>query len=205
MKGVTEKFPKKLKKGDVIIEPFELKEIPWRHNYNVISDGFPEGVIGRTGKFVRMIVDGEKGAEVMMSDTPMELKTNKEFCDKAHGHILIAGLGIGLLLNNILHKKEVLSVTIIEVNPNVISLVAKKYKDKRVTVIEGDIDTWVPPIEAVYDCIYFDIWPTVSTDNLPHITALHRKFRKYLNKRNPNNYMGSWVRDILRRRRRRGY
>lgn len=52
--------------------------------------------------------------QVVMSDTPMEKHTNQEFLDAAHGDVLIAGLGIGLIVMPLLDDPEITSITVVE-------------------------------------------------------------------------------------------
>lgn len=148
------------------------------------------------GEYTRMMV----GHKVMMSDTLMERTTNYELMRQARGHVLIAGLGIGLVLPDILRNEAVESVLVVESSRAVIDLVAPHYKHYKLTVLHADIFTW-RPVSDKFDVIYFDIWPDRNTDNLAEMTKLHRAFRKYLA---PDGWMDSWFRDELRRRKRRG-
>lgn len=47
------------------------------------------------GKYARLTVDGR----LFMSDTRMERITNGDFVRQAHGRVLIAGLGLGMILH----------------------------------------------------------------------------------------------------------
>jgi Ribosomal RNA adenine dimethylase len=145
------------------------------------------------GRYVRLYV----GGELMMSDTGMEKRSNVEVVSRAKGHVLIAGLGIGMITHPIAAKKEVKSITIVEKSPDVIKLVAPTLH-KKVTVVEGDIFTWVPP-KTKYDTLYFDIWAGICTDNLDDIAKLNRRFARY---KAQGAWSDSWQRDLLLHRRR---
>ena len=136
---------------------------------------------------------------VIMSDTWMEQKTNREIIDKANGDVLIAGLGIGLITLPILKKKSVRTVTIIEKEQEIIDLVAPYLPtNSKVKIICADIFKWEP--EQKYDTIYFDIWSSICGDNYPETKKLHKKYRNYLNRTNPKHYMDSWRRSDMKRK-----
>ena len=100
----------------------------------------------------------------MMSDTPMEKFTNQRFLNNASGDVLIAGLGIGMLPASLVEKDDVTSVTIVELNQEVIDLVEpliRKYvkNESKIKIVQGDA-YWYPknhPNER-YDFVYLDIW-----------------------------------------------
>lgn len=138
---------------------------------------------------------------LMMSDGPEEKRTNWEFVYKAKGSVFIAGLGIGMVLAEILKKKEVVSVTIVEKYQDVVDLVLPHFKDARVTCIVSDIFDYRPEKGTKYDTIYFDIWPDICTDNLEDIATLHQRFKHY---KAAGGWMGSWNQDYLRHLKRNG-
>lgn len=152
----------------------------------------------RPGEYTRLYV----GRTLMMSDTAMERRSNYDFVRNSHGHVLVAGLGIGLILEAILDKPEVESVTVIEKYQDVVDLVAPnllaKYPGK-LKVITADILDWRPPKGTLYNVIYFDIWPTICTDNLKDMEKLHRAFARKLDRKDPKAWMDSWQRDSLKR------
>ena len=164
-----------------------------------------EGLQCEDGKYVKLIVDGE----LVMSDTSMEKRSNMEFVHKAHGNVLVAGLGIGLIIKNVwdkLQSGEITKLTIIEKHPDVIKLVGPYYKHKRVEIIHADIMDWRPPKETKYDIIYFDIWPTIDAEkNLPEIRYLHNAFKSRLNRSNQNCWMDSWMKYRMQQEKRSCY
>jgi hypothetical protein len=94
----------------------------------------------------------------IMSDSYMETLKHEEFFQKAKGNILIAGLGIGMCHKALMEKKEVKSVTIVEINKDVIDLVWDHCdKDERFSLINEDILKWIPPKNKKYDVGWFDI------------------------------------------------
>ena len=161
------------------------------------------------GKHVRLYVDGT----LAMSDTCMERCSNYSFVRKANGNVLIAGLGLGLILLPALQKKEVKLIQVVEKNEDVMSVVVpqlhKYIRDhklnRRLMVVNADIFKYKPYKDEKWDTIYFDIWPTICTDNLKEITKLKRKFGRRLNRENSKCWMGAWQEDHLRNKKRGGW
>lgn len=153
------------------------------------------GIRTQPGTFARLRVDGC----TVMSDTGMEHRTNYEFIRRAHGHVLIAGLGLGLILHMLRERMDkIQSITVVELSQDVIDLVAPYYQMPKVKIVQGDINTWTPPARAVYDVIYFDIWPDICMDNLKLMAKLTRRFAKYKNRVNPEVWMECWSRPEMR-------
>lgn len=146
------------------------------------------------GDYVHLYVNGQ----LMMSDTPMEQRTNRHFVQVANGDVLIAGLGIGMVLLPVLQDPKVKSVTVVEKYQDVIDLVW--VKSPKLNIVCADIFDWKPAKGTKYHTIYFDIWPDVLEDNLEEMATLHRRFSKC--KVSPGAWMGSWMREELLSRRR---
>jgi len=160
------------------------------------------GMPVREGTYARLLINGS----IVMSDTQMEHRTNSAFLFHAHGHILLAGLGLGLVLQGLEDRMDrIQSITVVEINQDVIDLVAKHYKHSKIKVVQGDITTWTPPAGMKYDVIYFDIWPSISEDNLKLMAQLGRRFAKYKNRTNPAAWMESWSRPEMRANARSSY
>lgn len=145
-------------------------------------------------------VPDENMGEIIMSDTPDEIRDHARFMRRSHGDVLIAGLGIGMVLQGCAVKDEVKSVTVIELSPDVIKLVEAHYKAKpfghKVTIINADIFDWKPAKGVKFDCAWFDIWDNLCTDNLDEMAKLNRKFARICPEK------GSWGRELLLDRRR---
>lgn len=132
-----------------------------------------------------------KEGAIIMSDTPMEQDTNRGFLHRAHGDVLIAGLGIGMLLRPLQDAPEVKSITVIETNQELIDLInmAGFAFDKKTKIICGDILKWKPPRGKSYDCIWFDIWNSIGGANYKDMAKLHGRFKLHLR---TNGFMDSW-------------
>lgn len=185
-------------KGCARLERFTLTEEQARFaNTQTLFSGGRSFQRLRPGDYVRLMVNGE----LMMSDTDMEKITNLDIVANAHGKVMIAGLGIGLVIDNLREKIAngiIESIVIYEKYQDVIDLVASRYKDLPLEVRCADILQYIPPKQEKYDTIYFDIWPTIDVENLKEMAVLHQrwKYRKL-----PGAYMGSWMQDFLRNER----
>ena len=168
--------------GDYRIEHFSVDEDAarrtairaWRDEYVPAGD------------YTRLM----RGRTVVMSDTPMEKRTNWWIMHHAKGHVLLNGLGIGMVLRAILAKPEVISVTVVEKAPEVIELVGPTFSsDPRLTVIAADALEYQPPKDLRFDIVWHDIWDFICADNLPEMHRLHRKYGRRCAEQ------ASWCRD----------
>ncbi len=151
------------------------------------------------GKYARLHVAGASSMfSPMMSDTDMEWTTNRDVIRAANGDVLIGGLGLGFILRPILAKPEVTSVTVLEINGDVIDLVYPRILqagwpgESKLTIKHADALKWQAPKGVKWDTIYFDLWPEISTDNWPEIVRLKQRFARRLDRKNDRAWMGFW-------------
>lgn len=138
------------------------------------------------------------GSTVVMSDTGAEMSDHYAAIRNAKGHILINGLGIGMVLLNSMEKPEVTKATVIELSQDVIDLVAPHYKDlygDRLEIIQADSLEWKPPKNAKYGMVWHDIWTYICGDNYEQMKTLHRRFGRKA------EWQGSWCREECKRHR----
>ena len=126
------------------------------------------------GTYKRLMRD----REVIMSNTPDEINDALYFIYNDCGHVLINGLGLGVVVNALLAKESVTKITIIEQSEDVIKLVAPHITDKRVEIIHADAFKYNPPKDAVYDAVWHDIWDYITSENIPEMKKLHKKYAK---------------------------
>lgn len=169
--------------GDFELSHFEISA----NNFRAALDGIPPG------KYVKLT---EKGY-VVMSNTPMEVRTNTRFCIDAHGDVLIGGLGIGMILMEIQDKEKVRSITVIEKNQEVIDLVSIQLPfNEKVNIVHADVFEWKPYKGKRYDCIYMDIWNYINADVYrEEMIPLKRKYAHYLKPfaKSPKRFNKCWA------------
>ncbi len=118
-----------------------------------------------------------QGDDAWMMDVPSEAFTIDPLAQKAKGHVLAIGLGIGYYPFMALRNPQVIDVTVIEKAPEVIELFesvlhAQFPRPTDLKIIEGDaFDIFTPKGLAPYDTVFVDIWRSAD-DGYPLIEAL---------------------------------
>lgn len=147
----------------------------------------------------------KKGEGVMMSDTPMERNTNRDFIKRANGDVIIFGLGLGLIILPLLNEQEVKSIMVVELHQDLIDIVQpilKRFdKENKLTIIQGDcfkIHEQIPK-EKKFDCVYGDIWISICQDNYDEMKKLTKVWKYRLNRSNPNSFIDHWMQDFLKK------
>lgn len=167
--------------GDWKVETFEVQDRELSQMISMMKTG--RGV--PAGKYKAL----KRNGDIIMSNTPDEIRDFWRFVCRAKGSILVNGLGLGVLLKALLNKPEITDVTVIEKSEDVIKLVGETYrKDKRVTIIHADAFDYQPPKGKRYNAVWHDIWDNICSDNLEEIKRLHRKYGR------KTDYQESWCR-----------
>jgi hypothetical protein len=181
--------------GDWSVETFVVQEKELSQMISLFQTGrgVPEGTYKRL----------KRNGVVVMSNTPDEIRDFMSFVRMSHGHVLVNGLGLGVLLKALLDKPQVTKVTVIEQSEDVIKLVGDTYlSDERVSIIHCDAFKYEPPKGVKYNAVWHDIWDYITSDNLPEMIKLHRKYGRR------SEYQESWCRsqcEGIRERDRRYY
>lgn len=142
-------------------------------------DGRPPGL----GKFTSLVHE-RRGT--VMSDTLAEINDLRGYLYDLRGHILISGLGLGMVVNILTkcdpYKDHIQSLTVVEKDADVIKLVADFYRksDPRITIHHADTFTWQPPKGTKYDAAWHDIWDDICEDNRDEMSKLRRHYQKYV-------------------------
>ena len=151
------------------------------------------------GKYTRLAREGAWDA--IMTDTPAEIRDHLDPIYEAKGYILINGLGLGVVLNACLKKKEVEHCTVVEKSEDVIKLVAphyyKKFGHKRLTIVQDDAFTFnqpklIKPPSGKFDMVWHDLWDNICVDNLPEYTKLKRRYAKR------TRWQGCWAESFVK-------
>ena len=123
-----------------------------------------------------------------MNDLPPEDELNRQFCEVAHGAVLIAGLGLGFVLTWILGKPEVQSVTVVEKHQAIIEMVGPHFQHPKLTIINADIFGWEPTPEQKFDTI----WNDISLEVLDQLESIKEKQLTWLA---PHGWFARWSLD----------
>jgi len=80
--------------------------------------------------------------KVWMSLTPMEIATCRGGIRKAHGHVLIAGMGLSWIAKSVAQRKQVKTVTIVDINSDLLQFFGNLLQQEaptKVNLIASDI------------------------------------------------------------------
>lgn len=120
-----------------------------------------------------------RNGSIIMSDTPAEVRDHYWFAKDKEGHILIAGLGLGIAVELVAGNSEVGHVTIVEISSDVIALVWPFINTHgKCDIVNADIFEWKAPKRIVYDYAWFDIWDNICSENYEDMKRLKRKFAR---------------------------
>ncbi len=138
-----------------------------------------------------VILYDKHNKKTMMSSHEFEMITNQKFLDNAKGDVLIFGLGLGLVIHPLLEDDNVKSITIVEIDSELIDevfpiIISKDNKCKVNIIFENAFDF---KTENKYDTIYFDIWSVIDKSAFIEMKELSNKFRNNLN---DGGWMDSW-------------
>ena len=131
----------------------------------------------------------EKG-NIYMSNTPAEVSDHWRFICEAHGKVLIAGLGLGMVVQALLNKGGCDKIVVVEKSEDVIRLVGPAYDYHNVEIVHSDIFDYKPTEH--FDYAWFDIWPEIDGDRYPEMKRLHRKFARSVTVKE------SWCRELFK-------
>lgn len=192
--------------GGFAVEHFELDA---RDVMNALirdaANGRSENIDLVPGRHARL--SNRRDGFLGMSDTPMERRTNLPFVARAlqvGGDVLVAGLGLGMVLVPLLRSEAVASVTVLEREPEVVSLVEPALRSLPraepgaepgiggLRVVVADAHEWRPPSGAAYSAIYADLWPDICADNLEEMDAFRIRYEPYLAPGCPRQALSCW-------------
>ncbi len=170
------------KRGNVVIKRFRVTpEGAERYNFHSeldrISGKLMDDRSTAPGWYTGLWMGN--GRHPMMSDTPAEMRDHAGFVRAARGDILVAGLGIGLVVENLISKANVRSITVIERDADVIALAAPHYLARRMPVSVVHENAFLFRTRQQFDFCWLDIWPDISDLNLLDMVKLRRYYRRF--------------------------
>lgn len=127
-----------------------------------------------------------------MWDLPVERKAQKEVADKAHGEVLVAGYGLGLVQQYLTENPKVKSVLSLEISNNVIEAVKEEYGRLYGEVEIGDFYKFNSGRE--FDYVIGDVWEDLVAESLPEYQKFKAKAQTLLK---PNGKILAWGQDFF--------
>lgn len=131
---------------------------------------------------------------IWMTITPNEIETMKEPVEEAFGNVLTFGLGLGYYAYMVSEKENVESVTVVEMNDDVINLFKKhvlpQFKNAhKIKIIKADAFEYAKQhlSKVKYDFVFTDLWHDVS-DGID----MYLKMKKF-EKESPDTVFAYWI------------
>lgn len=112
--------------------------------------------------------------ELVMTDSDDELNTHLGFMLRAHGRVLITGLGLGCVIRGCLANPAVQHVVCIERDPDVIKMVKPYMPAERLTIIQADALSWTRNNlgRQKFDSCWHDLWSDPDKHE-PNLALIH--------------------------------
>lgn len=98
-------------------------------------------------------IDGE----VWMVDDPPHFYAMRDHAAAMTGHVLVAGLGLGLIVHALADNPQVRSVTVVERHPDVLALVGPLVARAGVELLQVQADWWDYQPTGPVDSVFFDL------------------------------------------------
>ena len=135
-----------------------------------------------------------ENGRIWMTVTPNEIETMKDAVNQAFGNVLTYGLGLGYYTYMISEKENVDSITVVEMNEDVIELfqtyLLPQFKNRqKIKVIKADAFEYAQKFMAKghFDFVFTDLWHDVS-DGIDMYLKM-----KLFEKRCPNTVFSYWI------------
>ena len=155
-------------------ETYEISYVDAKEPDNLAKIMNPE-YCGQLDQKICVLRDLKK-REIVMSDSWMEQSTNIDTVREASGHVLIGGLGIGMILLAMQENLNIESITVVEISQELHDFIAPNLGlNDKVKIVISDIHDFIP--DKKYDFVYCDIWNDISGDNFDEMCELTSKFR----------------------------
>ena len=111
---------------------------------------------------VKIPILADRWRDPWMSLTPNEVFTLRGQIKRARGNVAVAGLGLGWTARKILQRSQVKSLTVYEIDENVIDVFGESLTEEfgdRITIVNDD--AYKAPWES-HDVALWDIWQHMS-------------------------------------------
>lgn len=134
-----------------------------------------------------------KDDTIWMSTTPMELESHAMHVDFAHGHTVIVGAGMGVILYNVLKNPNVEMVTLIEKDVSVLELLDHLGLEnwegyEKLVILHRDALTDNYTVFPA-DFLYVDIWERMGMDQASKdVCTIQKKVNA--------NHVGFWCQEL---------
>lgn len=156
--------------------------VPWRIDRTFLMPERRDGTRFRSFTVLRHLVPMDMSnmhladntgnvMEVVMEDTPRELRRHMPIWMAARDDILITGLGLGCVVRGLLASPKVRHIDVVEIDAAILRIIGKEFANNpRVTLHHGDALTIEFPKDKRWDYAWHDLWM-----EKPGLQSLHAK------------------------------
>lgn len=92
--------------------------------------------------------------KVTMVDDAPHFLAMREHAACYHGHVVVAGLGLGLIVHALQDNPRVSRITVVEIEQDVIDMVGPLLKPDKLEIVHGDFRDW----DSAADGIFYDLF-----------------------------------------------
>lgn len=139
-----------------------------RHGNQVIIDA---GTYTQLFRYTEAKPFETSQGECVMEDTIYELQTHFDFVFRAHGDVLITGLGLGCVARGVRINPRVKTVTVIERDADILAMVAP-HMPSGIEIIHAEAEDWVKKCGRKFDVAWHDLW-TDQEKGESHLQVKH--------------------------------
>jgi predicted methyltransferase len=132
------------------------------------------GQIPVTSLEIRKIGRGKEMWQTWMVDDPPHWWSMQGYARNSSGKVLVAGLGLGLVIGELLKNVDVSSVTVVEHNKDVIGLISPLLPaaiDVKLDIVNKDFYEFINKTDNKFDRIIIDLWTTSSGEETLRILS----------------------------------
>ena len=163
----TAKLPQR---SDTHAGPWTLRHVTSRDDvnalwYNQLEPGLHLRLPGIRSIPVLSRQDDAGDHQIWMSTADLELATMSDAVEDCQGHVLVAGLGLGIFPIMAARKPDVASITVVEIDPHITAISSPYVAHPKVRVVNDSIEHFAqhpPPDTPAFDYCFYDVWPTIQ-------------------------------------------
>ena len=168
---VWETYPTKLPQHhDTHAGPWTLRHVTTRDDvnalwYNQLEPGLHLRLPGIRSIPVLSRQDDDGDHQIWMSTADLELATMSDAVEDCQGHVLVAGLGLGIFPILATRKPDVASITVVEIDPHITAISSPYIDHPKVRVVNDSIEHFAqypPPDAPTFDYCFYDVWPAIQ-------------------------------------------
>lgn len=155
---------------------WQIRRIRCRTKAEQMQIGFPDFTVLSRATLATMHL---KSGRIIMEDSRRELARHLPIWLRAHGRVLITGLGLGCVVRGLLCCPNVEKIDVLEIDRWIIDRIGCEFlHEPRVAILHEDALDYKPRWGERWDFAWHDIWHEETPEALLH-TRLFMRFADY--------------------------